>query len=287
MPRDVPPGGGRPACAPVYSCCPPGWPCPASRSSYRLSWLHATDRCRKVDAEALQAIKSQRAKARAEGLTSGSATPAGGTGRVTPPPGTVVPSVAAVGAQEGPAISPFASATSQGMARSPSSNNIGSLAAGLGHATSLPISMHSVQRSRRSPAGTPPASSSGARHRGGWCMSWDCGGRMFWQWEALPGPCSNHYLQRGWCLMQRLHATLHVQSLGSVLTLRRAPLPPASCLLPAADYDAMVSKMTITELVALKQAGLGLRTALAAAAGAACCPEENVLKAAGQWACGG
>lgn len=158
---------------------------PVKKEDARSSALKAlagvsaiVSKSRKVDAEALQAIKSQRAKARAEGLTPGTATP-GGTGRVTPPPGTVVPSVA-VPAQEGPGISPFASATSQGMARSPSNNNISSLGGGLGHATSLPISMHSAQRSRRSPASTPPAS--------------------------------------------------------------------------AADYDAMVSKMTITELVALKQA---------------------------------
>ncbi|PRW51091.1 hypothetical protein C2E21_5567 [Chlorella sorokiniana] len=177
------PGGAAAAAAAAASAAAAP---PVKKEDARSSALKAlagvsaiVSKSRKVDAEALQAIKSQRAKARAEGLTPGTATPAGGTGRVTPPPGTVA-SVAAVGAQEGPGISPFASATSQGLARSPSSNNMGSLASGLGHATSLPISMHSMQRTRRSPASTPPASS--------------------------------------------------------------------------ADYDAMVSKMTITELVALKQA---------------------------------
>ncbi|KAL4444248.1 hypothetical protein ABPG75_011985 [Micractinium tetrahymenae] len=148
---------------------------------------------RKVDAEALQAIKSQRAKARAEGhpagssLSAASSLPApgasGAAGRATPPP--AAPLAGTV--DSGTGLSPFASATSQGLTRTPSSSNLtaglgGSGAPGgtaLGQATSLPISMHSTQRNRR-PSTTPPAS--------------------------------------------------------------------------AADFDALVSKMTITELVALKQA---------------------------------
>ncbi|KAL4441488.1 hypothetical protein ABPG77_001992 [Micractinium sp. CCAP 211/92] len=113
---------------------------------------------RKVDAEALQAIKSQRAKARAEGHAAGSLSaasslpgpaPGGGAGRATPPPAPL-----ACAADPGADLSPFASATSQGLARTPSSSN---LPASLGQATSLPIAMHSSQRSQR-PSTTPPAS---------------------------------------------------------------------------------------------------------------------------------
>ncbi|PSC75921.1 hypothetical protein C2E20_1333 isoform A [Micractinium conductrix] len=146
---------------------------------------------RKVDAEALQAIKSQRAKARAEGhgpaggagagLTSASSLSAPGpAGRGTPPP------PASLGSGDaGVGVSPFASATSQGLVRTPSASNLAAaLPPGgpLGQATSLPVSTHAPQppRSRRSTTSTPPAS--------------------------------------------------------------------------AADFEALVSKMTITELVALKQA---------------------------------
>lgn len=108
-----------------------------------------------MDAEALQTIKLQRAKARAEGYPPqlGGAGPAAAPpgGRATPPP-----------AGDGPGISPFASATSQGMARTPSASNLAALhghggAAALGQATSLPISMQPRGLARRSPSGTPPA----------------------------------------------------------------------------------------------------------------------------------
>ena len=49
------------------------------------------------------------------------------------------------------------------------------------------------------------------------------------------------------CLQSAPHATPCAAHFGSCLQAAPCPL--------AADYDAMVSKMTITELVALKQAG--------------------------------
>lgn len=151
---------------------------------------------RKVDAEALQAIKSQRAKARAEGrvpapLTTASSVPApapGGAGRATPP----APAPLGGGGGDGSiGLSPFATASSQGLVRTPSSSNLtaslgGSRGApqgsGLNQASSLPISMHSSQQQqrRRSISGHPHS--------------------------------------------------------------------------PGSEYDSLVCKMTITELVALKQA---------------------------------
>lgn len=233
---------------PVPHTCAPSWPQPFSSASLPLllrlpspltlpAACPPTAGCRKVDAEALQAIKSQRAKARAEGMAPGVAA-VGGTGRVTPPPGTVAASAAGAGVQDGPGISPFASATSQGLARSPSSNNIGSLGSGLGHATSLPISMHSAQRTRRSPAGTPPASSAGAAVG---VAVW-CGCRVACAW------CEGH-------LRRHAAGAARNTTSGWVADYSVACLPCMSpCLPGAADYDAMVSKMTITELVALKQA---------------------------------
>ncbi len=119
--------------------------------------------CSKVDAEALQAIKSQRAKARAEGHAAGSLSaasslpgpaPGGGAGRATPPAAPL-----ACAADPGADLSPFASGASQGLARTPSSSN---LPASLGQATSLPVAMHSSQRSQQ-PSTTPPASAAGAQ----------------------------------------------------------------------------------------------------------------------------
>lgn len=135
-----------------------------------------------MDAEALQAIKSQRAKARAEGHVPSatgtlSTAASGNLGRVTPPPG-------AAPADTGTGISPFATASSQGMVRSPSGGNLPLGAAGLSHAASLPAGLHGGG-ARGAPRRSPPGGQSSAQ---------------------------------------------------------------------ATEYDAMVSKMTITELVALKQA---------------------------------
>lgn len=171
-------------------------PCRAARSPLPALPLPLLSRS-KVDAEALQAIKSQRAKARAEGHVPGAgallaSAPSGNLGRVTPPPGAAV-------VDTGTGISPFASATSQGLVRSPSGSNLSlgvglgggggsGLGGGLGHAASLPVPMH----------GGPGSGSGGAR------------------------------------------------------SMRRSPAgtPPSS----STDYDSLVAKMTITELVALKQA---------------------------------
>jgi hypothetical protein len=105
---------------------------------------------RKVDAEALQTIKMQRAKARAEGLGPGHAAAAS---RAAPPP-----------AADSAAASPSAAASSQALGRTPSASSLavphgqiqGHGGAALGHAAPLPPPGQARLAQRRSPPSTPP-----------------------------------------------------------------------------------------------------------------------------------